>query len=58
MILTNKDAKRDELHPVRMMRGIALSVTEYISGHDFVQIDGDDGFTAVLVCRTCNYRSD
>lgn len=49
---TNKNAPRNETHPVCLARGIDLSKSEYISGHDFVQIGGE-GINAVLECRVC-----
>lgn len=49
---TNKNAPRDETHPVCLARGITLSKSEYISGHDFVRIAGE-GINAVLERRVC-----
>lgn len=55
---------RDELHPLCLARGIAMNA-EYgysryednFSGHDFEEIDGDNGFNSVLKCQVCGWVS-
>lgn len=51
---------RTEGHPVCERQGIIGSFKTglNVSGHDFVQVGGDNPFNAILECRVCGYISN